>query len=282
MAGVAKGLFASQDLNVSLLEPEAGPDNIRRVAEGGADACLTSVNHYVNAYNGIGQLPARFVAVVSQRHPIAALVRSDSPANVPADLSELRLAGSRKDTLTRELLAGLSYLGTPPPTLVDVPYAEAPAALGKGTVDAVADYADLVPRVRRQGGVEVRAIRVGAPVYATGLVAADRLDDEMVDALRAGLVDSLEQQRADPTVGLDELVARYPEVSPAEAVEGWAYAEECIFTGAPLGEMTAQGWQQTLEHVSRTHGWPVPAADALYRATPASAPLAGSLTGDPA
>ena len=265
MAGVAKGHVASRDLSVSLLEPEGGPDNIRRVAEGGADACITSVNHYVNAYHGSGSLPARFVAVVSQRHPIAALVRSDSPVNVPADLSGLRLAGSRKDTLTRELLAGLSYLGVPPPTLVDVPYAEAPAALGSGAVDAVADYADLVPRVRRQCGTEVRAIRAGAPVYATGLVAADRLDDEVVGALRGGLVEALEQQRADPSLALDDLVARYPDVSPAEALEGWAYAEECIFTGAPPGEMTAHRWQQTLEHVTRTHGWPVPPVEELYR-----------------
>lgn len=276
MAGVAKGLFARQDLSVSLLEPEGGPDNIRRVAEGGADACITSVNHYINAYNTADDLPARFVAVVSKRHPIAALVRSDSPANVPADLSGLRLAGSRKDTLTRELLAGLSDLGVPAPTLVDVPYAEAPAALGKGTVDIVADYADLVPRVRRQSGVEVRAIRAGARVYATGLVAADRLDDEVVRALRAGLVEALEQQRADPSLALDELVSRYPEVLPAEALEGWAYAEQCIFTDSPVGEMTACDWQQTLEHVTRTHGWPVPDAEDLYRPSLTTEPLVRS------
>lgn len=266
VAGVANGAFAQQDLSVSLLEPAGGPDDIRRVAEDGADVCLTSVNHFVNAAAVLGDLPARFVAVVSQRHPIAALVRSDTPANVPADLSALRLAGSEKDTLTRELLAGLSYLGVPPPTLVDIPYADAPAALQSGAVEAIADYADLVPRVRGQSGVEVRAIRAGAPVYATGLVASDRLDDEVVEALRAAVVEALQQQRADPSLALDELVARYPEVDPADALEGWAYAEQCIFTESPLGEMTAYGWQQTLEHVSRTHGWPVPSAEGMCRA----------------
>lgn len=282
MAGVARGLFADQDLTVSLLEPEGGPDNIRRVADGGADVCLTSVNHYLNARNNFGDLPARFVAVVSQRHPIAGLVRTDTPAHVPADLSALRLGGSREDSLTRELLAGLSHLGVPLPNLVDVSYADAPAALGDGTIDVLADFADLVPRVRRQAGVDVRAIRAGAPVYATGLVAAERLDDEVVAQVRAGLVASVEQQRADPSSAVDELVRRYPEVSADEALEGWAYAQECIFTGVPVGQMSSTGWQDTLQHVNRTHGWPLPAPESVYRPAFLTYAPASVLTGDPA
>lgn len=46
--------------------------------------------------------------------------------------------------------------------------------------------------------------------------------------------------------------------------------------------MTAHRWQQTLEHVTCTHGWPVPAAEELYRPAFCTGALARSLTGDPA
>lgn len=230
---------------------------MRRVAEGGADACLTSVNHYVNARREFGDLPARFVAVVSQQHPVAALVRADAPLAAPADLAGRRLGGSLDNGITRELLAGLAHLGVAPPEVVETAYSAAPGALGRGEVDLIADFADLVPRTRRQAGVDVRAIRAGAPVYATGLVAADRLDDDVVARLRAALVQSLEEQRADPSAALDQLARRYPGVDHEDALEGWSYAAASIFTGVPVGQMTAHGWDTTLAHIARVHGWGV-------------------------
>lgn len=228
--------------------------------------CLTSVNHYVNARREFGDLPARFVAVVSQRHPVAALVRADSPLSAPADLAGRRLGGSLDHGITRELLAGLAHLGVAAPEVVETAYADAPAALGRGDVDLVADFADLVPRTRRQAGVDVRAIRAGAPVYATGLVAADRLDDDVVARLRTALVRSLEEHRRDPAAALDQLAGRYPGVDPEEALEGWSYAAECIFTDVPVGSMTADGWDATLAHVARVHGADVPART-VYRSS---------------
>jgi len=242
--------------------------------------CLTSVTHYLSARQQLGDLPARFVGVVSRQHPIAGLVCADSSAAVPADLAGRRLGGSIDNALTRELLAGLAHLGVDPPQVVEVSYSEAPAALGRGEVDVIADFADLVPRTRRQAGTDVRAIRAGAPVYATGLVAADRLDDAVVARLRSALVEALEQHRSDPSAALDELSRRYPEVSPREALEGWAYAAECIFTGAPVGEMTASGWDTTCDHAARAHGWAVPAPTTLYRESFLTASFPRKLTGD--
>lgn len=248
-----------------MLEPAGGPENVRRVAEGGADVCLTSVNHYINARREYGDLAARFIAVVSQRHPVAGLVRADSAAVVTADLAGLRLGGSSDNSLTRELIAGLRHLGIEPPAVVEVTYAEAPASLGRGEVDVIADFADLVPRTRRQAGVAVRAIPAGAPVYATGLVAADRLTDDAVGQLRSALIEVLEVHRADPAASLVELARRYPGVDPEEALEGWSYAAESIFTGAPVGDMTAEKWSTTLEHSSNVHGGIAPPAHTVYR-----------------
>lgn len=234
------------------------------MAEGGAEACLTSVNHYVNARHEFGDLPARFVAVVSQRHPVAGLVRADSPFVTPQDLGGRRMGGSMDNGLTRELVAGLEHLGVPSPRVVETSYSDGPAALGRGDVDVIADFADLVPRTRRQAGADVRAIRAGAPVYATGLVVADRVADDEVAHLRAALVAALEEHRKDPEAALGVLADRYPGVDPDDALEGWSYAEECIFTDVPVGAMTAEGWAATAEHVGRVHGRHVP-AETLYR-----------------
>jgi hypothetical protein len=234
------------------------------VAEGGAEACLTSVNHYVNARHAFGDLPARFVAVVSQRHPIAGIVRADSSFVTPHDLGGQRLGGSMDNALTRELLAGLAHLGVSPPSIVETSYSDAPGALGRREVDVIADFADLVPRTRRQAGVDVHAVRAGAPVYATGLVVADRVGDDEVADLRSALVAALEEHRKDPRAALGVLTQRYPGIDPDDALEGWSYAEECIFTDAPVGGMTAERWATTAEHVARVHGRPVP-AEAFYR-----------------
>lgn len=252
---------------------------MRRVAEGGADVCLTSVNHFINARQEFGLLSARFIAVVSQRHPVAGLVRADSAALVPADLAGLRLGGGLNNSLTRELLAGLAHRGVEPPRIVEVDYADGPAALGRRDVDVIADFADLVPRTRRQAGGAVRAIPAGAPVYATGLVAADRLSDDAVDHLRAALVEVLEQHQADPSAALDALARRYPDVDPHEALEGWRYAADSIFTGVPVGEMTAEKWAATLEHVTRVHGGASPPAYTVYRESALAATAAVNSTG---
>lgn len=224
------------------------------------------MNHYVNARRESADLRARFVAVVSQRHPVAALVRADSPLTAPADLAGRRLGGSLDNGITRELIAGLAHRGVAAPEVVETAYGDAPAALGRGDVDLIADFADLVPRTRRQAGVDVRAIAAGAPVYATGLVAADRLDDDAVARLRTALVQSIEEHHRDPAASLDQLARRYPGVDPGEALEGWSYAAACIFTGEPVGSMTAAGWEATLAHVARVHGAQVP-ADTVYRSS---------------
>jgi ABC-type nitrate/sulfonate/bicarbonate transport system substrate-binding protein len=218
--------------------------------------CLTSVNHYADARHRFGDLAARFITVVSRRHPIAGLVRADSPCSTPADLAGRRLGAARDSGLTRELLAGLALLRMEPPELVEIPYAAAPAALGRGDVDVIADFAELAPPTSRQAGVDVRAIPVGAPVYASGVVAADRLDDDVVVRLRAALADVLEEQRREPSTGLAQLVERYPDVSPQDALESWRLAAQSIYTDAPLTQMTGAGWDRTLEHVARVHGQP--------------------------
>jgi ABC-type nitrate/sulfonate/bicarbonate transport system substrate-binding protein len=248
-----------------LLEPAPGPENVRRVAAGGSDFCLTSVAHYLRARAESGDLPARYVAVVVRQSPMAALVRADSPLTTPADLSGRRLGGPSDSGLVAEYQASLDYLGLPRSELVATDYGEAPAAMGRGELDAVADYIDLIPRTRRQAGVPVRGIPFRLPVYSSGLVAADRIPDDVVDRMSDAVVAALERQRQDPEAGVASLLRRYPEVDPAEALEGWSLVEPNIFTDDPVGAMDAGRWVATIEFSAAAHGWPAPPPQTVFR-----------------
>jgi NitT/TauT family transport system substrate-binding protein len=238
---------------------------VRRVAAGGADVCLTSVAHYLKARAQSGPLAARFVTVVSRRSPMAAIVRSESPIAGTRDLPGRRVGGTADNGLVAEYVAGLAELGLEGPRLVGMDYADAPAALGRGEIDVVADYADLVPRVRRQSGTEVRAVPLGLELYSNGLVAADRVPTDVVTRLRAAMAEALRRQGADPKSGLEELGRRYPEVDPADAVEGWTLAAPNILTGAEPGSMDHTTWARTIRWAAAAHGVPAPDPSTVYR-----------------
>ncbi len=235
------------------------------MAAGGADFCLTSVTHYLRARAQSGALAARFVAIVTQRHPMAGIVRADSRLARPADLGSQRVGGPTDSALVAEYRAGLDWLGLAPPVLVPVDYSEAPAALGRGEVDVVPDFADLVPRTRRQAGVPVRAVSLGVEVYGSGLVAADRVPADVVERMRSALAAALVAQRHDPTAGVDQLETRYPEVDPADAVEGWRLVEPNIFTGVEPGSMETGRWADTIAWTATAHGFEPPEPHTVYR-----------------
>lgn len=250
---------------MEILDPAGGPDNVLRVAAGDADFCLTSVAHYLTARAGSTGIPARFVAVVSQCSPMAGIVAADSDISEPRHLSRRRVGGPPDGRLLAEYRAALRHLGVPPPELVPMPYEDAPAALGRGEIDVVPDFADLLPWVRRQAGIPVRAVAFRTDLYASGLVAADRLPLETVARMRDAVVAALEEQRRDPRWGLDALLGRHPDVDRADALEGWRLAEPIIFTRAQPGSMEPRRWEETVAYASAALELPLIPADSIYR-----------------
>ncbi|HET7721236.1 MAG TPA: hypothetical protein VFK43_14820, partial [Acidimicrobiales bacterium] len=155
-----------------------------------------------------------------------------------------------------------------PPELVVCDYSLAPAAMARGEVDMVCDFVDLLPRIRRQAGVPVRAVPLGLDVYSSGLVAADRIPDDVVARLQSAVAAALEAQRLDPRAGLDELARRYPDADPQEAVEGWELAAPNIFTGPhglTPGSSDPETWARTIVHLAGAHGLPAPDPDTVFR-----------------
>lgn len=265
LAAAADGLFAEHGLGVEVLHPASGPENVRRVATGGSEFCLTSMGHYLAARKRFGDLPARFVSAVVQRHPISGLVAADSDIHTPADLSGRRVGGSGDKGLLAEYQAALEHLGFERGEVVETKYSDAPAALARGDIDALPDFIDLVPRTSLQSGVAVRAVHFGVTAYGHGLVAGDHVDLETVRQMQDGLDAALNRQRQDPTIGLDVLAERYPEADPGLALEGWAMGEAGIFTGVPVGSSTPEGWESTISFLAAAHGSARLDPESVYR-----------------
>jgi ABC-type nitrate/sulfonate/bicarbonate transport system substrate-binding protein len=238
---------------------------VARVAAGGADLCLTSLAHYLRARAANPQVAARFVAPVVRRTPMAGLVAADSPMTVPADLSGRRLGGPADSRLVAEYQACLAHLGLALSVLVPTNYGAAPAALGRGEVDIVPDFVDLIPRTRRQAGVPIRAVPFGFELYSSGLVAADRVPLDLVLRVVEAVTEALERQREDPKAGLAELARRYPEADPADALEGWSLVEPNVFTGPPPGVSDLATWRTSVELTSRALDLPAPPAESVVR-----------------
>lgn len=76
---------ADHGLDVEISKAPGGPGDLRKVFAGNADFYLTSVHHYLTAMAESGPLPVRFVAVVLQTSPVAAVVRVASDFLSPAD-----------------------------------------------------------------------------------------------------------------------------------------------------------------------------------------------------
>lgn len=263
----AGGLFAEHGFDVEMLEPPpgGGVDSVIRTADGGTDFCLTSVGYYLMARARVPGLSARFIAVVGRRSPIAGLVAADSPMRAPSDLGGRRVGAVAGDALAAQYEAALAARGVAAPVRVPVTYAEAPSAVARGDIDVVADFADLVPRARRWSGIEMRAIPVGLAHYASGVVAGDHVPDEQVEAMQAAVAAALERQRAEPETGIEQLLARCPDVEAADALEGWSIAVPTIFADAPAGSMDHAAWEATIAFTAGVHDVAAPPAATVYR-----------------
>lgn len=252
-------------MDVELLDPAPRAANIKRLADGGADFCITSVAHYLTARAQYGPLPARFAAVIGQRHTIGAIVAEDHPASSPEGLAGCRLGGTPGNPLVESLLSALTWLGVAAPEVV--PVDDPPAAsLGGAEIDAMAATVDTLRRNARLAPVPVRAVSVGADAYMSGLVAADRVPDEVVRRVADALIAALHTYRLDPASGVSALCSRYTDVDPQDALDGWTAVADYIFVpDRPVGSMTLQGWEQALRFTSSAHGLPLPEPETVYR-----------------
>jgi ABC-type nitrate/sulfonate/bicarbonate transport system substrate-binding protein len=268
---MASGLFAEYDLAVELLDAPGGGGaaNTLRVADGGVDFCLTGVTYYLFARREAGSgLAARFVAVVHQRSPLAAIVAAESDIVEPDDLAGRRLARSEATGwLPDELVAVLAERRIAPPEIVPVTYGGPPSALASGTVDIMATFLDTTSQQQPTSGIATRAIHLGREIYASGLVAADRVPDDVVDRMVRAVRAAFQLQQREPEVGVEQFCRRFPNTARERVLETWNLLSPFVFAGPPVGSMDEHRWSETIRWLAGVHSLQVPPG-AVHRASP--------------
>lgn len=219
-AAAADGLFADRGLQVSFVEQGGRP---ARVAAGDADFGLTAVVYLLQAQaEAEGQLPVRFVGVLHQRNPISGMVAEQSGLREPHDLAGRRTAEWALRWMRDEYTAALARLDLRAGPFVEVADGHDPSALlARGDIDVIPTWADTVP-VRSKAGVRVLPVSLDLPVYASGVVAADHVTDEVAARMRDALGAGLELQRRHPELGIAEFSRRYPSIPRTDVEVNWS------------------------------------------------------------
>ena len=282
----AIGLYEKEGLDVEIVEPEPGIENVQAVARGAYDACLTSVAYFVQAKSSDRELAARFVFMVARRTHMAAFCvkgRQTATGWLPRTLEDLAgatLLGSSDSPFVRDYVATLREIGVEPGPTIDLPYGDVMDALAVGNGDVAADYIELLPAFETAAepyGVRIEAFpfyNSGIDVYGSGLVVGTdaianrpRAVGALVRAVRAALTAT----RRKPAIGLPLLEQRFPALDARRALAGWHAGEPLIFgeNGAPdeLGQMDVETWERTLEHQAAAHGGPRLAAASVFDAS---------------
>lgn len=271
----ADGLFAEQGIDVEFVAASPTPDYTlrgfserpRAVARGDAEFAVTSVAYTLAAQtNAAGELPARFAAVLHRRNPVVGIVLEHSDILDVADLPGRRTANWALTWFVREYEAALAVRGLAPPVLVPVSDTSYGAeALASGAVDVVPTWADTLPIVRTRVGRPVRAISLDVDVYASGLLAADRVPLDVVRRMRDALVEGFERQQQDPHLGIEMFRRSFPNVSPEDVQTNWSLFNRSALGEEPLGSMSDRGWRDTIAYMTQTHGLCATPPERLYR-----------------
>jgi NitT/TauT family transport system substrate-binding protein len=273
-AGETEDIFRRHDLSIEILDPLPQAENIRAVAEGRNDLCLTSVAHFLTARREDPDLGARFVFMIArQSHMGAFVVRGRKGPHgrrikKHRDLDGASLLGDPNSAFGREYRTLLRRLGIEPgPAIEDVDYPDIMRALAEGRGDVAADFVDLLPRFQSVAdplGVRIDVMpfhEAGIDVYGSGLVTSTRLLRERPDTVRAAVAafhEALLASKENPALGLEALIDQVPGADPDLVVAGWKAGSSLIFDAetTALGTMNAEKWQRTLEYHADAHGGP--------------------------
>ncbi len=273
-AGIAQGIFRRHGLDVEIIDPEPGPDNILAVDAGRYDLCLTSVAHFLTAKRRQPAIEPQFVFMVARRTHMAAFVVADRVAHSGqtivehADLDGASVLGNADSAFVREYAALLDQIGGSPGPIVEMPYEGVIAGLVSGAGDVAPDFLNLLPKFEAAAAGTAARIaalpffRAGVDIYGSGLVASRQLREERplvvdraVDALREALIAT----REEPALGLEALRRRLPTVNPDQALADWRAGEPLIFGDGDddlLETMSDQTWRRTLDFFANAYGDP--------------------------
>lgn len=273
-AASAAGVFENHDLDVEFVAPVAPRDmtlgglsvRVSAVDAGEAEFAVTGVAYLVAAQaEAGGALGARFVASLHQRSPIAGIVPANSGVREPADLGGRPTAGHGLSWMVQEYQAALAQNGVEPGVVVDADDgAYAARTLQRGEVDVTPAWVDTIPSIQQSAESVFRVVPLHVDVYASGLLAADRVPTDVAVRMTEALAEGVSVQQANPEVGIDLYRRHHPKASKDDLRLAWSvFAPNGPATG--LETMAIDRWQESAAFYAVAHGLPLLDADEVCR-----------------
>jgi len=183
------------------------------------------------------------------------------------DLEGATFAGQLDSEFARDYMALLRHLNVEPGEVLALPYGEVMEALAAGKADVAADWLDLLPdfqNAARRFDAQVVALpffEAGVPSYGSGIVAGMDVIRSRPEALKQFVVamrEGLVATRRRPDLGVEAMLARFPDIDAERAIAQWKAAERLVFDDArnleTLGVMYTAGWEATIAYRTRAYG----------------------------
>lgn len=264
-AALAAGLFEARGLDVELFEAVPPRDKtlgglsvrVNAVDSGEADMAITAVPYLLAAQaEGAGTVRSRFVAAFHRRSPIAGIVRGDSEVTEPADLASRPTAAHGMPWMVREYQAALVHNHLKPAPLVDAddgPYAA--RSLKRGDIEVSPAWIDTIPSIQQNADAVFRTVPLDVSVYATGLLAAERLPTEIVEHFTNALAEGATLQRADPETGILFYNRHCPKASLDYLRVAWAMYQPNA-TNLDATSMAIDRWKGSVAFYTDAYGLP--------------------------
>jgi NitT/TauT family transport system substrate-binding protein len=254
------GYYADAGLDVTL-QNKIDPDLITLLGQGAVDIGSGDGTSVIPAVSQ--GIPVVYTSTIYGTFPAVVIAKAGSGIATAADLRGKRIGiPGRYGTNWIMLQALLKEAGL---TLDDVTIVEFPdftqaAALQQGQVDAATGFANNEPIQLRNAGIEpvVLAVDDAVPLPGPGLVTGTKTLEGKAEALKAftaATLRAMEEITADPQKGLDATFKAVPDLAKdAElqrqildaTIATWKNAR----TGAALGSIDRDGWQQSLDFMT--------------------------------
>lgn len=266
--GLAEGVFSQHGIQLEACEPpgNSGQEGPELVAAGKSDFCLSAVTYFLLAQaNASGPFHASFINVIYQRSALTAIVHESSDMTEIVHLGGRRAALSPKEDIWPgpEYHAALEERGIEPPQDIRVNKPYALEAFAFGEVDVLPRNVNILAKMRSQG-FEVRGVPIPLDVYSCGVIAGGHVPPELAGRMNAALREALHRQRETPSLGLDLLSSRYPNISRQVALDQWSALQEYVFCKGEPGVMDALSWHKTISWLCSVHKIEEPEQSAVY------------------